>query len=288
MGDTIGGVFGDWGISISVSDTDYVKHVIMIEPEQIEFNYESVDADVIFNSDTSAIVKLDAGAHQILFNSESITGLDSSYLVGVQSFDSSFTGSNTQAQTGFAMGDFANSEPTATWQYLDYVSGGWKARFNIVGMNAYYDSSTDQWELTDSSHAGAYMEVYSRYDTEGTGATDIAEYGVYYIRAGTNTPYTWIDAQAGTDSVGPWLKINSSKADVDFVVFGDVDEVFRVDAGLEIAQISTWLELQVLATGDPPATGEPGTGWGAIYVDTDTELYYKDDSAIHIIWGSLR
>jgi hypothetical protein len=278
MGDTIGGVFGDWGISISVSDTDYVKHVIMIEPEQIEFNYESVDADVIFNSDTSAIVKLDAGAHQILFNSESITGLDSSYLVGVQSFDSSFTGSNTQAQTGFAMGDFANSEPTATWQYLDYVSGGWKARFNIVGMNAYYDSSTDQWELTDSSHAGAYMEVYSRYDTEGTGATDIAEYGVYYIRAGTNTPYTWIDAQAGTDSVGPWLKINSSKADVDFVVFGDVDEVFRVDAGLEIAQISTWLELQVLATGDPPATGEPGTGWGAIYVDTDTELYYKDDS----------
>jgi hypothetical protein len=43
-------------------------------------------------------------------------------------------------------------------------------------------------------------------------------------------------------------------------------------------KISSWLELAELGTGDLPVTGEPGTGYGAIYAKADGKAYFKNDS----------
>ena len=74
-----------------------------------------------------------------------------------------------------------------------------------------------------------------------------------------------------------------------FWVGQDTDYVYKLSLGVAggpwitfdgtdlSLQISTWLELAELGTGLTPATGEPGTGFGALYGKPDGKVYYKND-----------
>jgi len=137
--------------------------------------------------------------------------------------------------------------------------------------------------------AGDITNVYgywTRVEVSDTDTIIANYYGLYlsapYYYAGAITASTGIliedDTSSGTfvaiDVEGGDILFNSDLTDSDFIVYGDVAEVFRVDAGLEVAQISTWLELKEVAA---PITGEPGTGWGAIYFKSDGKVYAKND-----------
>lgn len=105
------------------------------------------------------------------------------------------------------------------------------------------------------------------------GVRDTGEFYIYSLgTAGGGADGDVVRVTANTS-----IEINQGTKNIDTIIYGDVGEVFRVDAGLEVAQIATWLEFAELGTGATPTTGEPGTGFGAVYVKSDSKLYFKDD-----------
>lgn len=121
------------------------------------------------------------------------------------------------------------------------------------------DTSTQQWAgvietkwIDVSASAGAMIFYYPSTAIE-------------FLRMGyTGTQYE--------------LAINEQGGNYDFRVEGtSVDTIFS-DASENIVQIQNWLELPELATGDLPTTGEPATGWGALFVKPDGKVHFRNDS----------
>lgn len=138
----------------------------------------------------------------------------------------------------------------------DYAEDGFGFNLGFILDDA---TSTQQWAgiiqtqwIDVSASAGAMIFYYPSTAVE-------------FLRMGyTGTQYE--------------LSINDQGDNHDFRVEGtSVDTIFS-DASANIVQIQNWLELPELATGDLPTTGEPATGWGALFVKPDGKAYFRNDS----------
>jgi hypothetical protein len=128
--------------------------------------------------------------------------------------------------------------------------------------------------LTSEGSGNSIWELYaSNYDNSINTSLYQNEtmYG-WYLYNGDGS-HTLLEMSAG------YITFNESGHDVDFRVEGsDVDTIYS-DGARNVVQVQNWLELPDVTTANLPGTGDPPSGWGAVFVDSG-KLYFRDDSLV--------
>lgn len=219
-------------------------------PADINVRMEGVNLDDVFF--------MDSGTDQIYLGGQS--GLDSSFMLGMQALDVSGTGREALQSTGIAIGNLEGSGDTHMYlQYLDYdylAAGTWLADFAIMGVNQYYDESSDAWAQTDGTYPGIIFEIYTTKHT-----SKYPNFALFYSPAGTPaTQYNWLSGSAGIADSG--VVFNENATDLNLRVEGDNDpNLFFVDGGTGQVMIGN-----TAANVSPPSGGTIGTSMERLWV----------------------
>jgi len=252
--------------------------IILYGTGQATFNEQGADVDFRIEGTTgntsTYLFFVDAGSDRVVISAGGASGptADSPLvllrgnkdpILMMEPFDSGQNHVKFMMKNSLGHGfDFQMVDDYFRMNYVDKGSGRgvldnmWKVQSSSAGVgNIFFNDSKLDIDMYFKSDTYDHMiRIDAGTDTAGFGTTSAFNLAQF----------------APTD-----IAINKDSGNIDFRVYGDNGEVFRIDAGLDVVQISTWLEFA--ETASPPTTGFPGSGFGAIYVKTDGIIYFKND-----------